>query len=50
MQLDGHHLYVNDVLSPWLFPFKFNAFKAALKVAAVMWHGAEMTRMQLDLP
>jgi hypothetical protein len=24
MQLDGHHLYVNDGLSHWLFPFEFN--------------------------
>jgi hypothetical protein len=83
MQLDGWHLYVNDVLSPWIFPFEFNAlnhsnqysffipcvlyktqlspllfpypraasppprtvsFKVALKVVAVMQHGAETTR------
>jgi hypothetical protein len=25
MQLDGRYLYINDVLSLWLFPFKFNA-------------------------
>jgi hypothetical protein len=26
MQLDGRHLYVNDILSTWLFTFEFNAF------------------------
>jgi hypothetical protein len=29
MQLDGLHLYVNDVLSPWIFPFEFNALNHA---------------------
>jgi hypothetical protein len=24
MQLDGRHVYVNDILSPWLFPLEFN--------------------------
>jgi hypothetical protein len=29
MQLDEHYLYVNDILSPWLFCFEFNALNHA---------------------